>query len=69
MSVCGQAYRRREVYRQVVHRTWEGPGLISVVYHLIDLDELSFCDADQVYVKFKSMMDEKRNLNQWPESG
>lgn len=42
-------------------------GSYSVVYHLIDLDELSFSDAAQVYVKFKSMMDEKRNLNEWPQ--
>lgn len=36
-----------------------------MVYHVIDLDELSFADADQVYVKFKAMVADKMDLKLW----
>lgn len=42
-----------------------GSGTYIVIYHLVDLDEISFDEAEKVYLKFKSMLDNKMDLREW----
>jgi hypothetical protein len=45
-----------------------GSGSYTVIYHLVDVDEISFDEADKVYVKFKFIIDNKMDLRDWSKT-